>query len=220
MITRTPACCPTHRREELGLPSAAGGEAAVIVVIKEDDMPTDPFTMLEHDHRQVERMLKALAESEPGPERVALVEQLTMAFELHAQFEERAVYPLVTDVMDAETEEEAEVEHGLAREGLAKLSAMLDAPGFGAAVEMLEGGISHHVEEEEGEIFPALRKAVDTSTKDRLASELRAVKAEAGLPIVDPQSATKEELLLAAADAGISGRSSMTKRQLVDALSR
>jgi hypothetical protein len=183
-------------------------------------MPTDPFTMLEHDHRQVERMLKALAESEPGPDRVELVGQLTMAFELHATFEERAVYPLVTDVMGAETEEEAEVEHGLAREGLAKLAAMVDAPGFGAAVEMLEGGITHHVEEEEGEIFPSLRKAVDSAKKERLASELRAAKAEAGLPIIDPESATKDELLQAAADAGIPGRSSMTKRQLVDALSR
>jgi hemerythrin-like domain-containing protein len=183
-------------------------------------MPTDPFTMLESDHRQVARMLQTLADSEPGAEREELVRQLTLAFEVHAQFEETAVYPLVTEVMGSETETEAEVEHGLAREGLAKLSELVAAPGFGAAVEMLEGGITHHVDEEEGEIFPELRRAVDQRTQARLASELGAAKASSGLPIVDPESATKDELLRAAADAGIEGRSSMTKAQLAEALAR
>ena len=131
----------------------------------------------------------------------------------------RPIYPIVVEVMGQETETEAEVEHGLAREGLAKLAQLAAAPGFGAAVEMLEAGITHHVDEEENEIFPALRKALDDDTKARLFSELRAAKSKAGLPLIDPQSASKDELLQAAAEAGIAGRSSMSKDQLAAALS-
>ena len=43
------------------------------------------------------------------------------------------------------------------RDGLAKLEELVSAPGFGAAVEMLLGGISHHVEEEESEILPTMK---------------------------------------------------------------
>jgi hemerythrin superfamily protein len=176
--------------------------------------------MLELDHRQVETILEELEKSEPGPQREQLVQQLAQAFEAHAQFEERAIYPLVVDVMDAETEQEAEVEHGLAREGIQKLAAMVSAPGFGAAVEMLTGGISHHVEEEESEIFPQLRRALTDDTKAKLASRLLSAKAEAGLPVVDPSIATKQQMLQAAEAMGIEGRSSMTKDQLAAALSR
>lgn len=183
-------------------------------------MPSDPFAMLEGDHRAVEAMLKTLAESEPGPEREAMVQKLAIAFEAHASFEEKAIYPLVPDVMGPEKEEEAEIEHRLAREGVKKLVEMVSQPGFGAAVEMLEGGIGHHVEEEESEMFPALRKATDDATKQNLMHELREAKAAAGLPLMDPEVATKDELLDAAADAGIRGRSSMSKQELADAITR
>jgi hemerythrin superfamily protein len=83
---------------------------------------------------------------------------------------------------------------------------------------MLKGGISHHVEEEEKEIFPELRKNVAKDRQSDLAIDLQSAKQAAGMPPVDPASATKEELMQAAAEAGIEGRSSMTKDQLAKAL--
>src|SRR5688572_26286872 len=80
-------------------------------------MPSDPFAMLQQDHREVERLLTSLADSEPGAERQQLVTQLTEALRVHMQFEEQDIYPKVGEVMGSETEEEAEVEHRLAREG-------------------------------------------------------------------------------------------------------
>ena len=65
---------------------------------------------------------------------------------------------IVERVIDHETEEEAETEHDLARDGIAKLRELSAAPGFGAAVDMLAAGIKHHVEEEEQEVFPELRQ--------------------------------------------------------------
>jgi hypothetical protein len=132
------------------------------------------------------------------------------------RFEESRIYPLMT-TLDEEMATEAETEHGLARESLDKLVALSAEPGFGAAVEMLTGVISHHVEDEEREAFPRLRKAHDAATLQRLATDLFAEKRSAGLAA--PESATKDELLTLAELAGIEGRSSMNKDELREALS-
>ena len=68
-------------------------------------------------------------------------------------YEEQNIYPLTAQLVDQESVEEAENEHGLTRDGLEKLAQLVVAPGFGAAVAMLQGGIEHHVEEEESELF-------------------------------------------------------------------
>src|SRR3954454_2235150 len=127
----------------------------------------DVFTMLEHYHPTVEAVLAEIEASEQGPEREALVVRVTQALQLHMQFEEGEVYPLLKEV-DDEMEQEAEVEHQLARDGLTKMTELAAAPGFGAAVEMVKAGISHHVEEEEQEAFPKLRSSCDDATVERL----------------------------------------------------
>jgi hemerythrin superfamily protein len=177
----------------------------------------DVFKMLESDHRQVERLLESLSSSSEGSEREQLVQKLTAALTLHMKFEESSIYPLLADV-NSEQAEEANIEHGLARDGLSKLSELMSQPGFGAAVEMLKGGISHHVEDEEGEVFPELRKAVGKDTQQELLLALRREKQQAGLLRDDLDDASKDELLEMARDAGIEGRSNMSKEQLRDAL--
>ena len=177
----------------------------------------DVFTLLENDHRNVESMLEELAESSPGPEREQLVDKLAGALQLHMRFEEEALYPLLVP-LDGELEEEAEVEHRLAREGLTKMAELLDAPGFGAAVDMVKAGISHHVQEEEQEAFPKLRTSVDDATSKQLTAELLERKTQAGTLPDDLRQTSKADLVEMAAEAGIEGRSSMTKDQLVAAL--
>jgi hemerythrin superfamily protein len=178
---------------------------------------SDVFTMLRNDHRQVESLLDRLGDSEQGAARNAMIDELTKALRLHMQFEEQKLYPIVVKV-DSEMAEEASIEHGLAREALAKLAELAAAPGFGAAVEMLSGGIGHHVEEEEKEMFPQLREACDNAAIESLTETLKRMKADAGLPPFDPNTASKEELLALARDAGIEGRSNMTKEELKQAL--
>ena len=113
---------------------------------------------LTEEHRKVEQMMKRLGETDPGQERDRLVDELVESLTVHMKVEERFLYPIVSEVEGDETEKEAEVEHALAREGLQKLRKLAYEPGFGAAVDMLRAGVGHHVEDEEKEIFPALRK--------------------------------------------------------------
>jgi iron-sulfur cluster repair protein YtfE (RIC family) len=121
----------------------------------------DPIAQLKEDHREVETLLKTLASSKPGARRRSTVAKVEHKLALHMRIEERLVYPLIPSVLGDEAAEEANVEHGLARNGLAELKRLQDEPGFGASVDMLTAGIKHHVKEEEHEVFPKLKANLD-----------------------------------------------------------
>lgn len=190
----------------------------------------DVLEHLEHEHREVERMLDELEDTEPGDDRAQLILDLEEALRLHMAVEEQHLYPIVADVMDEEHAVEAQVEHDLARDGLAKLKELAEEPGFGAAVDMLRAGIAHHVREEEDEIFPELRdragERIATMDPERLEEESEPVAAIDDHEPPDtewargrvPAGATRDELYERAKDADIPGRSSMTKDELARAL--
>lgn len=127
----------------------------------------DPITILKQDHREAVAMLKQLADSKPTASRRKTTDRLVAALRLHMEIEEQLVYPLVAKLVGKDEEHEAEIEHGLARDGLAKMGELVDESGFGAAVAMVTAGIKHHVKEEETEIFPKLKAELD---RDALAS--------------------------------------------------
>jgi iron-sulfur cluster repair protein YtfE (RIC family) len=166
--------------------------------------------ILEHlteEHRKAEQLMEQLGLSEPGPDRSALIDELEEALAIHMAVEEQFLYPIVEEAIGSEEADEANAEHGLARQGLGVLRTKASEPGFGAAVDMLKGGITHHVDEEENELFPQLRQKAG----DRLA-------------LLDPEKlekvagATREALYKAAREQGVEGRSTMTKAELADAV--
>jgi hemerythrin superfamily protein len=174
--------------------------------------------MLESDHRQVEKLLEQLAESEAGPERERLIGQLTASLQQHMQYEEQHIYPLTVELVGQEPAEEAENEHALTRDGMQELVNLAAAPGFGAAVAMLQGGIQHHVTEEESELFPALRERVAAEQQTALARTWLEAQRRGGFLEQSLQQATKDQLFDIAQELGISGARSMTKADLKDAV--
>jgi hemerythrin-like domain-containing protein len=143
----------------------------------------DPMRILKADHREVERLLKRLADTDEGQERNELANEVAMKLTVHMEIEESIVYPPVAEEVGDEDREEAEIEHRLARQGLDTMMSMLEQPGFGAAVQMLLGGISHHVEEEERELLPELRSAMERDEWESLGEAIAAAKEAAGLPV-------------------------------------
>lgn len=146
----------------------------------------DPMRIMRADHREAKELLQKLGESEEGSQRDALLEELTTKLSAHMEMEEELLYPLVGSNVGPEDQEEAHVEHELAREGLKKLSVMSAKPGFGAAVEMLLGGITHHVEEEEKELLPELKDSLSREEWAALGDAIVDAKKKAGLPIPAP----------------------------------
>jgi hemerythrin superfamily protein len=180
----------------------------------------DVTKILETDHRKVERLFKQIEGAE-GDERQPLIDELAQSLRGHMELEEKVVYPAMEPVTGHEPVEEGNVEHELARKGLQDLIALApDEPGFGAALDAVKAGIEHHVEEEEDEIFPKLRKE-GSSTLEEMATPFMQKRLELGLPMeADALAAasTKDELLAEAEQAGIEGTSSMNKQELAAAL--
>jgi hemerythrin superfamily protein len=179
----------------------------------------DVTKLLEADHRQVEELFDKI-EKAKGDARQPLIDQLATALRAHMQLEEQVLYPAMAPVTGEEPVEEANTEHELARKGLEDVLRLApDEPGFGAALDAVKAGIEHHVEEEEGEVFPKLRR--DGRVLEQVATPFMQTRAELGLPMgADALEAasTKEELLAEAKSAGVEGASSMTKKELAGAL--
>jgi hemerythrin-like domain-containing protein len=143
----------------------------------------DPMTILKADHREIKKLLTSLGESEEGPDRERMAVEVEASLTLHMQIEEDILYPAVAEYVGEEDEEEAEIEHGMAREGLTKMMSMVEKPGFGAAAQMLLGGIEHHVEEEETEILPSLKEALPHAEWLALGDSIAEARAAAGQPV-------------------------------------
>ena len=83
----------------------------------------------------------------------------------HATAEEEIFYPAARAAIDkADLIDEADVEHASAKDLIAQIEASSPSDGhYDAKVKVLGEYINHHVQEEEGEIFPKVRRAkVDT----------------------------------------------------------
>ncbi len=143
-----------------------------------ENTTNDPMTILKKDHAEAKESLTKLGTSEPGTARQEMVTKVTKALHLHMQIEETLVYPLVQKVEGADVRKEADIEHGMAREGIDKMNDLVDEPGFGAAAESLLGGILHHVREEETEILPKLKDQLSADEWSELGSKVAAAHAE------------------------------------------
>jgi len=137
---------------------------------------TDPIALLKRDHREAAAMLKVLSDSKPGATRRKTTDKLVAALTQHMAIEEDLIYPLVAERVGEKEEREAEAEHRLARDGLAKMVELVDEGGYGAAVAMVTAGIKHHVKEEESELFPKLKAKLDRDELARLGDAVVAKK--------------------------------------------
>jgi hemerythrin superfamily protein len=126
---------------------------------------TDATKLLMADHKDVKKLFKEydkLAKGEgTDAEKQAIAEEICTMLTVHATCEEEIFYPAAREAMDEQDLlDEAEVEHASAKDLIAQIRAM--APGdelYDAKVKVLGEYIDHHVQEEEKELFPKVRKA-------------------------------------------------------------
>ena len=139
----------------------------------------DVIEVLETDHRDVEALF-AKVEDNAGAAKAQVVAKIATELTLHAELEESIVYPAMREAGLDDMVDEAEQEHQEVKELVAQLQA---ADGASSEVDgtlaALESNVNHHVEEEEGEVFPKFRAAVDQSTLDALGERVEASKAGA-----------------------------------------
>lgn len=142
---------------------------------------TDAIALLTADHKEVKAMFKEFESMKKGDssddEKGALVQRICTALTIHATIEEEIFYPAVREAIDdLDLMDEADVEHAGAKELIAQLESA--SPGddhYDAKVTVLGEMIDHHVKEEEGQMFPKAKKAIDTGV---VGAELEARQAE------------------------------------------
>ena len=148
----------------------------------------DATALLMKDHKDVkalfrryEKMAKAEAD---GSERQQLANQICQMLTVHATIEEEIFYPAVREAdVDEDLLDEAEVEHASAKDLIAQIQSMSPEDDlYDAKVTVLGEYINHHVQEEEGEMFPKARRAkVDLEGRaGRLMERKQALMSESG----------------------------------------
>jgi hemerythrin superfamily protein len=138
--------------------------AAVTPSASNDEM--NAIDLLKKDHDEVDALFKdyeMLAESdgENSVDRRALSTRICGLLAVHALIEEEIFYPAARQAkVDADLLDEAEIEHGSAKQLIAEIGAAKASESlYDARVKVLGEYIRHHVKEEESELFPACRKS-------------------------------------------------------------
>ena len=117
--------------------------------------------LLEEDHRLVEGFFEEYEKLEAAPEKEQLGLKICLALQVHAQIEEEIFYPAAREAIEkAELIDEAIVEHAAAKQLIAEIEGM-DASDelYDAKIKVLGEQVSHHIEEEEGELFPQVKSS-------------------------------------------------------------
>jgi hemerythrin superfamily protein len=128
----------------------------------------DAVELLMADHHRVAKLFAefdALKEDGSDEAKSALVAQICLELTVHTTIEEEIFYPAVRKAIeDDDLMDEALVEHAGAKELIAQLQATHpDDDLYDAKVTVLGEQIDHHVEEEEGSMFPQAKgSGIDT----------------------------------------------------------
>lgn len=120
------------------------------------------LSMLIDDHRKVQKIFKDFESEKDHKKRKAMVEEACNELTMHADLEEQVFYPFLREKNPEEFGDllnEAKVEHASAKDLIAQLSAMgPEDELFSAKFTVLGEYVSHHVKEEEDELFPKIIK--------------------------------------------------------------
>jgi iron-sulfur cluster repair protein YtfE (RIC family) len=139
----------------------------------------DAIALLKADHRKVEGLFAKYEEAKANDARKQQIfQQIARELKIHMQLEEEIFYPQSREfVEEQDTVNEAEVEHAGAKDLIAQLEGMAPSDEmYDAKVTVLQEQIEHHVEEEEEEYFPEVKKnGMDTKA---VGEEIMAKKQE------------------------------------------
>jgi hemerythrin superfamily protein len=144
----------------------------------------DAITLLKNDHKTVQKLFREFEKTgdRAVKTRRRLVDQMIKELTVHACIEEQLFYPAARKAAPDTKDHvlESVEEHHVVVWMLSELAGMDAADErFTAKVTVLIENVRHHVEEEEQDWFPLLRKAMGRKVLQQLGEEMAAAKANA-----------------------------------------
>lgn len=140
----------------------------------------DAIEILEQQHKEVKALFKQVEETEDEQQALKLYQQVSTSLQLHEDLEETLLYPALKK--DEDTREitlEAYQEHHVADVLMREIGNL--QPGSEAwkpKVTVLQENIEHHIEEEEGELFPMVRQKWSTQRLSEIGQQMQAMMKE------------------------------------------
>ncbi|MFD6470227.1 hemerythrin domain-containing protein [Streptomyces goshikiensis] len=157
----------------------------------------DAIVLLRDDHKTVEKLFKRFEKTgdEDVAERRTIVDEVIEELTVHAWIEERIFYPAAREAAPETTDHvlESIEEHHAVVWMLSELENMDPADErFKAKMSVLMENVRHHVEEEEQEWFPDVRKAMGRKRLTELGDQLETEKNKAPRdPLAVPSAASE-----------------------------
>lgn len=147
------------------------------------------ISLLTDDHDKVKKLLadgEKTGESSPAKRR-SIFEELKREMTVHEQIEEQIFYkelrahPKAKDLVLEGIEEHNVVDTIM---GELELTEPSDE-NWGAKFKVMRESIEHHIEDEEGEMFPTARKVFDSDELDELGERMNSMKQKAMASLQD-----------------------------------
>lgn len=139
----------------------------------------DALELLKQDHKTVKELLDTAKETEDAKKLRQLFQEIKTELETHTRIEETIFYPAVKkhdelkDMVIESLEEHKQVKT-LLRE-MTRMSSSNEK--YKAKLKVIGDDVEHHAkEEEEGKMFPKVRKTMDRAELEQLGQELEAAK--------------------------------------------
>ena len=136
--------------------------------------------LLKADHDKVDTLFQKVKANEDGNNKDVFSE-IKQELEVHTHIEEQVFYPFLLERGDEELQKmvrEGIEEHGQVKTLLPEIAALPgDDDEFKAKLKVLMENVEHHVQEEEGEMFPMVKDQIDNEELTRVGSLLKAEKA-------------------------------------------
>jgi hypothetical protein len=136
----------------------------------------DALELLTEQHDEVEQLISEIEDSDDTDEKEELFRELADKIAAHSTMEEKIFYPSVMIEQTSEMLLEATEEHLSVKRVLADMLEMdADDERFDAKLTVLKEHIRHHArDEEEGKLFPILRRQLSDDQRAGLGNEMLA----------------------------------------------
>ena len=136
--------------------------------------------LLKEDHQRVQELFDEVKSTENEKSHKQAYKKIKTELETHAYIEEKVLYPALKKREEfKDMVLEAIEEHLQVKTLLRDISRLSDGnERFDAKLKVLIDNVEHHVDEEEGELFPKVEDLLSEEELEELGIELEAAKKE------------------------------------------
>ncbi len=137
--------------------------------------------LLKEDHDRVDKLFQKV-KANPDGDNTELFDQIKAELDVHTELEETIFYPYLMENGDEELKKitkEGIEEHRQAKMFLREISGLTeDSEKFEPKMKVLMEDIQHHVQEEEGQMFPMVEEQFDSSVLEELGTAVEKAKSK------------------------------------------